>query len=187
VTKEKMHPIIGITGNMRHGKDTLGLYYINNCKYIKMSFAGPLKYACQEIFDLSNDQIDGDKKDNIDDYWGVTPRAILQYVGTELFRDQMEKLLPDIGKDVWIKTMDKKIKKILKGGAKGVVITDVRFENEAKLIKSLGGIVIKVVRPASNTIHSHSSEKLLFDVDYTVINDGSIQHLHNKLCHQLGY
>lgn len=182
-----MHPIIGITGNMRHGKDTLGLYYINNHNYSKLSFAGPLKDACKEIFDLSDNQLHGDEKENIDDYWGVTPRQILQYVGTELFREQMSALIPDIGKDIWIKVMDKKIKKVLNGGAKGIVITDVRFENEAKLVKSLGGIVIKVVRPSMTIGGSHSSEKLSFDVDYTIINDGSIQYLHDQLCHSLGY
>lgn len=183
------HKIIGITGNMRHGKDTLGLYYINTHGYVKLSFADPLKEACRQIFDLSQSQLHGDEKENIDDYWGVTPRQILQYVGTELFRDQMVKLIPNIGKDIWIKVMDKKIKKIFKGGAKGVVITDIRFENEAKLIKSLGGIVIKVVRPSSEIkgLPDHSSEKLNFEADYTIINDGSIKYLHDQLCHQLGY
>jgi hypothetical protein len=99
----------------------------------------------------------------------------------------MENLIHGIGKNIWIRCMEKRITKALKGGAKGVVITDIRFENEAKLVKDLGGIVIKVVRPQINNLHTHSSEELNFECDYIIINDGTIEYLYSILCKTLGY
>ena len=35
--------------------------------------------------------------------WGVSPRAIAQFMGTEMFRDTVAKLLPSVENDFWIK------------------------------------------------------------------------------------
>ena len=73
--------IIGITGKKHNGKDTVGDYY-EKLGFVKLSFAQPLKQVCKCIFDFDNDQLYGDKKEQIDEYWKVKPRTIFQYVGT---------------------------------------------------------------------------------------------------------
>ena len=79
---KKQKTIIGIAGKKGHGKDTVGNFLISFRGYKKLSFAEPIKKACQEIFMFTEDQLNGNDKENIDPYWNVTPRQVLQYVGT---------------------------------------------------------------------------------------------------------
>jgi hypothetical protein len=173
--------IIGITGKKRHGKDTLGDLLISKKNFIKFAFADPLKLACKEIFNFSDEQLYGNDKEIEDDFWKITPRQILQYVGTELFRNQIGNILPETKENIWIKVMEKKVESSKEDK---IVITDVRFPNEVEMVKKLGGIVIKVVRP-SLSIQEHSehiSEAIdQLDVDFTVINDKTPEDLYNAV------
>ena len=67
---------------------------------------------------------------------------------------------------------------------RSVVITDVRFGNEALWIREQGGVVVYIERDQP-TIEEfgHSSENGLCDndIDIYVKNDGTIEDLHNKL------
>lgn len=65
----------------------------------------------------------------------ITPRWILQYWGTDVCR----KAFHD---DIWIASLENK----LRNSADDVVITDCRFPNEIRAIKSAGGRVIRVFR-----------------------------------------
>ena len=59
-------------------------------------------------------------------------------------------------------------------GARGVVIPDTRFPNEADAIRERNGIIVRVVREDQPTSigAGHSSEQILTDVDYTVVAPG---------------
>jgi len=169
--------IIGVTGRKFNGKDTLGNYYVENYGYKRLAFADALKDACREIFGFTNEQLYGNEKEVIDKYWNVAPRTVLQYVGTELFRDQLGVIMPDIGKDIWLKVVEKKILDELKNNPNAkFVITDVRFPNECEMIKNLGGVVIRVKRDAVNNIPDcHSSELAIekLDVSVELSNNGT--------------
>jgi hypothetical protein len=104
-----------------------------------LAFADALKNACAEIFGFDFEQLHGSKKEIIDDFWKVSPRTVLQYVGTDLFRNQLHLIIPNIDNNIWIKVIEKKIHNILTScpNAK-IVITDVRFANEEKLIHDMG-------------------------------------------------
>jgi hypothetical protein len=130
----QMNNIIGITGKKFHGKDTIGDYYVKK-GYTRIAFADTLKEACKLIFGLTHEQLYGDKKEVIDEYWKKTPREIMQYVGTDLFRNQFDE-------NIWINSLRRK----MISSDKKYVITDVRFDNEATMIKDIGGIIIKVNR-----------------------------------------
>ena len=124
--------IIGITGRKRHGKDTLGDYLVKHHGYIKIGFADALKEACRHIFGFNDDQLYGDLKEVDDEFWKTSPRKVLQYVGTDLFRDQIANIMPEVKSDIWIKVVENKI---LQNPDKRYVITDVRFENELEFLK----------------------------------------------------
>lgn len=99
-------------------------------------------------------------------------RTILQYVGTDLFRNK-------INEDIWIKCGTSKITDI--AYSKGIcIVPDVRFANEAKVFKrkdkSLYGVLIKVERESSVN-DEHSSEQINFDADYTIENFGNLTNL----------
>lgn len=154
--------VVGLTGRKRSGKDTTGHHLIEKYGFVRIAFADALKEACKSIFDFSDDQVYGDElKDNIDDYWGHSPREILQLVGTELFRDELPKLCKNISDDIWIRSVERKIQNLQKKGYTRFVITDIRYPNEAEFVKNINGNIWKIHRPSMNeNTSNHSSEPL---------------------------
>jgi hypothetical protein len=96
-------------------------------------------------------------------------RELLQRLGTECGRQ----LIDD---EIWIRAA-------LDGKEGDLVVTDVRFPNEAHAIRDRGGIVIRIVRPGVGAANSHSSETALDDFKFDAIipNDGSVADLHADL------
>lgn len=88
-------------------------------------------------------------------------RSLLQWWGTEYRRSQ--------DPDYWVKRL---AKTIAGEQPRHAVISDVRFPNEFNWIKSQGGVVVKVVRPAYAIPSTHLSECALdtFKFDYTLVN-----------------
>jgi hypothetical protein len=128
---------------------------------------------------------DRDKFPNLkDNCLKPTPRYLLQYIGTDLFRNQLHP-------QVWVNTTMVDYKPICpsdhnKGGFSmpNWIITDVRFENEVKTIKDRGGIIIRVNRPSVESNDSHPSETGLDsykNFDYIIANDSSIENLIEKV------
>lgn len=180
MTDLNLPKIIGITGKKFNGKDTLGDYYVKNYGYIRLAFADALKNACREIFGFNDEQLYGNQKETTDDFWNVKPRLVLQYVGTELLREQISKIIPTIEKNIWIKVVEKKIIDTWKTNPNAkFVITDVRFDNECQFVKNMGGVMVRVTRDCVNNSDTHSSEldidNLVVDVDLK--NNGSIEDL----------
>lgn len=161
--------LIGITGQKRHGKDTVADYFVKK-NYTKLAYADPLKQICAIAFGFSYEQLHGALKEVKDSRWNMTPRVAMQRVGTDLFRNQIDT-------NIWINNMKHRIE--AQNG--NVVVNDVRFSNEVKLIRDLGGTIIKVVRPNMPNNDKHITEKPIMDYDIEIINDGTVQDLHNKL------
>ena len=178
--------LIGICGRKRHGKDTLGDYLVENYGYTKIGFADALKEACRCIFGFNDDQLYGNSKEIDDEFWGASPRKVLQYIGTDLFRDQLSVVLPGVKDDIWIKVVENKI---LQNPDKKYVITDVRFANELEFIKRHGGISIKVKRDTLKATDSHISESFIdeLETDAVIKNNGTLEQLYDKLMNTLVY
>ncbi len=172
--------IIGITGRKRHGKDTLGDYLVKNHGYTKIGFADALKEACRHIFGFNDEQLYGDLKEVDDEFWKTSPRKVLQYVGTDLFRDQIANIMPDVKSDIWIKVVENKI---LQNPDKRYVITDVRFENELEFLKKHNALTIKVQRDTLTNVDSHVSESYIdqLETKYKILNNGTLEELYQKL------
>lgn len=172
--------LIGITGLKRSGKDTCGLFLIEKHNYVKYSFAGALKNACSEIFMFDYEQTEGSKKEEFDDRWNINPRKVFQRFGTEIFRESLDKFFPEmkhLKNNFWIYRFRIWYKQQIKNNPDiKIVITDVRFSNEADIIKELGGIIIKVTRKNLKNNDNHSSEVDISNIqsDYTIKNDSSI-------------
>lgn len=144
--------LIGIAGPAQSGKSTLAgefrrLVEFRGKKYAEQPFAGPLKRMLAaigvDISDLSKNVpvpfLDG----------SITPRVMMQSLGTEWGRS----LLPDLWLRVWQHELNKQ--------AHCVTVPDVRFDNEADLIRGLGGVIVHIVRkPTADMIAvpAHASE-----------------------------
>jgi len=143
--------LIGLVGLKGSGKDTMGDMFVKDYDFIKKSFADPLKEACKHLFVLSDEQLWGDLKETPDPRWdNCTPREILQYVGSELLRDQLGKIMPNINRNVHVHNMRLWLNENL-SKYQFIICPDCRFEEEINLIKSMGGIIIKIDR---NTVTS---------------------------------
>ncbi len=171
--------IIGITGKKFHGKDTVGKILCKKYNFIRYAYADKLKRVCQIIFGFDDSQLYGNRKEHIDSYWKVSPRNMMQFVGTDLFRNQLNKILPDDNNDIWIKSLEHDIENNINSN---IVITDVRFPNEIESIRKHGGKIIKVTRSDLIYYDDHESERVddLY-YDYEIMNDHDIETLENRI------
>ena len=138
--------IIGVVGFIGSGKGTVADILVNKKDFTKISFADSVKDATAAIFGWPRGLLEGDTdesrefREKKDEWWSektgkhITPRNMLQLMGTEAGRDV-------IHPDVWVLSVERKI-----GMYKNVVIPDVRFPNEMNFIQSLGGFVVRVKR-----------------------------------------
>jgi len=181
--------IIAISGRKGNGKDTLGEYFVKKHGYKRIAFADALKDACKCIFGFSDEQLYGELKEVDDEFWKTSPRIILQYVGTNLFREQLFQIMPWLEKDIWVNVVKKKILDEWKiDPSICFVITDVRFINELEFVKSFDGISIRVTRPSvNNIIDPHPSELQIetLPVDYDILNNQTKEDLFEMSCNIL--
>jgi len=161
--------VIGITGKIGSGKSTLASHLVENHGYEEYSMATPLK-KIGEIFGFSQEQLYGtqEQKLQIHSDWKISAREFLQKVGTELFREKFRQT-------VWVDLFRIKIRE---NPNKKYVISDVRFQNEADVVKELGGIIIRTnrdnnVSSDSGTEHKHKSETEMNSIvpDYVMDNN----------------
>jgi hypothetical protein len=172
--------IIGLGYKARTGKDTVANYLVNNFSFVQESFAYPLKeYIGKQICGFNDKQLHGAWKEMLDPEWGMTPRQMLQLIGTEALR----KVVHD---DFWVIPMKRKLKEHIRN-ERHVVISDVRFSNEVKLIQDLGGEVVRIDRNNPDKIsgfekHTSETELETFDGwDYVLDNNGTIEELYTKV------
>lgn len=127
--------LLGIVGKAYSGKDSIADHLIECYGFVKLSLAAPLKAMCALAFDLTTEQVNGSEKAVVDPRYGKSPRDILQFIGTEGFRA--------VDPDCWVKLLLRQAEK----EPRPVVVPDVRFVNEAKLIREAGGEIWRVVCP----------------------------------------
>ena len=204
--------IIGLVGFIGSGKDTVASRFISyGC--VKDSFAAPLKDACAAIFGWPRELLEGDTvesrefRETPDMFWtrklgidNFTPRLSLQLVGTDVLRNHFHQ-------DIWLSSLEYRFR--IKNSDQNVVISDARFRNELKLIKSLNGIVVwvqrgelpiwfdddvkanegnaiarKIMQTRWRDVHESEWNWAGFPVDYIINNNGSMEDL-DKLVNDL--
>lgn len=187
--------IIGFAGRCRSGKSELAKI-CENYGYERLSFAIPLKQLCADILDISIDELNRAKNENIpieitigkdvceilseetnipiettteicNGKYLHTVRDMLQFIGTDYIRKY--------NKDWHVN----KLKEMIDVN-KDYVFDDVRFPNEKKLINDLGGDCWFISRTTLDNISNHESETSLTwqqCFNKIIINDKSLQYL----------
>lgn len=168
--------LIGFSGKKGSGKSYFADYLVNNKLFIKLSFASPLKEITKILFNLSDEDVkDPIKKELINPKFNASPRELMQWLGTDIMREEFNKKF-DYSGSIWIDSVKDKVKTLLDNN-KDVVIDDVRFQNEVDMIHSLGGIVINLRNDLDNTLNNststHSSENQKLTFNYEFVNDKS--------------
>ena len=144
----------------------------------RVSFAAPLKrvvWALLDDLELEDLHYDYEDKEAIIPELGVSPRHMMQTLGTEWGR-------ACIHPDFWVMIARAEARRVMAYGG-SVVIDDVRFPNEATMIRKLGGELWRIDRPGVIYSGDHSSEGGLEDItpDRVIVNDGTIAQLKEKI------
>ena len=139
--------IYGLCGFAGSGKNTAASLLLKHTDGNAYSFAAALKDGTAAIFGWPREMLEGDTdtsrdwRDQTDEYWSrafdrpVTPRMVLQEVGTDVFR----RYLPNI----WVAAAARQ----MQSKDATAIFTDTRFGNEMSWIDSQNGVLIWVYRP----------------------------------------
>ncbi len=159
------------------GKTTVASLLI---EHQRVAFAAPLKRVVKILLDelslrLPSTHYVYTAKEAIIPELGVSARHMMQTLGTEWGR-------ACIHPDFWVMIARAKVQRIMNDGG-SVVIDDVRFPNEASMIRDLGGELWRIDRPGVTYNGDHSSEGGLEDItpDRVIVNDGTIAQLKEKI------
>ncbi len=157
------------------GKSTLAARLNMRYGYARMKMAGPLKEMLraylhgQGLYSSQiEDMIEGSAKHEPHVLLnGKTPRHAMQTLGTEWGRNCM-------GEDFWVEAAAEQIEHALKNGL-NVVVDDVRFPNEMDMIRDLGGIVVRIRRPALEKANRKPWYHRWFSTGHA--SEGSLDHM----------
>ena len=165
-----MTQIIGLHGPIGSGKDTLGLeikkLYEGHREVVILKCADALYAMAAQVDPAFHPLMAHELKDGfvLNDPSLGTRRNFLEKLATEFARDM-------IHKDFWVMLLQANIRTALAKNPNAlIVITDVRFRNEAKAIRFLSGTLVHL-RPnwgsphAATTKHSSTEQLTPWDDD----------------------
>lgn len=186
---------VGFIGKARSGKDSAAGYLVSTRAYTRLAFADPLKALALDVDPY------------IPTGYGVTVRLsrLVADVGWEYAKDtypEVRRFLQAQGQavrtndeDYWLDIMRRKLS-AAEAWNLPVVVTDVRYPNEAEMLRARGFRLVRIVRPnpitgtvmePASTAARHASETALdsYDADVTVTNAGMLSDLFEELAASL--
>lgn len=166
--------IFGFTGVARSGKDTAAAFLQAHIGGYRYAFADPLRAMLHAGFGIDmNDPYWQERKEEPVPAFGVSPRKMMQTLGTEWGRKC-------VNEDVWLLLAKNQL--YMRGP--GMILTDVRFENEAAWVRKMNGVVIHVKRDAVPKVAAHESESGVHVAELTdqlLMNDGTLEDLQQQI------
>ena len=155
--------LIGVIGKKNSGKSTIASILVEKFGFKEFSFADPLKQILETLFFLDPQYLqDPHLKEQIIEELRVSPRQLMQQIGSDLFRDKLAEVLPELdlqGHKFWIWHMKMRIENYINsmkntGTCAGqeptcagqeptcagqeplIVISDIRFVDEAEFVRN---------------------------------------------------
>lgn len=185
--------LLGLSGLAGAGKDTAAEYLVDRYGFLQLALAEPLNDMLATM--LEQVGIDYDvlherhlKERPLDQLQGLSPRQLKQSLG-----DWGRALSPTF----WLRLAEMRLG--LTAGQSPihdrVVVSDVRFANEAEWLRARGGHLARIHRPGVAPVRGHVSEweqaggQFARLVHTTVVNDSTVGMLHERidqLCNELG-
>lgn len=187
--------LIGLTGRAGTGKDTAAAYLCKRHGYVSHAFAAPLRQMVHTLLTSAGVfspyyMHHSMKEKPIDGLDGESARTLMQSLGTQWGRD-----LVGHG-DLWIRLAALKLGLPMPYAAwvgdtarrvsDRIVISDVRFVNEADWIGYCGGTIVRLNRnvadlPGRAGTHISETEVDKVPAKYHVDNNRTLAHLHKQL------
>lgn len=170
--------LIGLTGRAGSGKSTAAAFLEDEYGFAHIAFADPIVDMIGALFNTAG----------IDGAWmaeralkeqpttlGFSYRHLAQTLGTEWGRNT-------VAPDFWLRVATLRVRELLRTGD-NVVISDVRFPNEADWLLAQGGVLVRLQRDDAAAVRPHESEAHAdaLAVDATVLNNGSQIALYDQI------
>lgn len=169
--------LLAVTGKKRSGKDTVANYLQAEHGYLKLpSLASAFKDVAAQWFDWDPEyHYEGAGKEEVDPYWGFSPRQFLQTFGTEIMKTELQKYFPEyaknIGDKIWtiiylrnlLRTWTSRVGRYVypKDNAYvSVVLSDLRFQVEYDTVSTILDEVRNLLRMTDVKI----------DIDFKILN-----------------
>lgn len=170
-----MSLLIGMAGKAGSGKDTVGNYLKQVQQFEGVAFADAIRDGMRAMFGLEDKHFAHPFKETILEQYGKSPRQMMQTLGTEWGRQC-------VNENLWLIVAGEKVKKFHDSDI-DVVITDVRFLNEAEWVRSNGGYIVHVERGSIAPVNAHPSEAGVpyEDGDIILTNNGTLDGLYNSV------
>lgn len=161
---------LSLLGVSRH--ENTSIYHLHSSPLKEISFADNVKKIASLITKIAPHDYNKEfiKQSNFE-LLNITHRELLQKIG--------EGLRKSIDPDIWVKLT---LQEYYKNKNKNIIITDVRYKNEADSIKKLNGILIRINRNEGDDNHQSEIDLDNYpDFDYTINNDSDIEDLILKI------
>lgn len=170
--------LIGLTGQAGAGKDTVAAFLEDEYAFERYAFADPIFEMVLALFHRAG----------ISEAWateralkeqptaiGPSYRRLAQTLGTEWGRHT-------VADDLWIRVAELQLAEARRCGLH-VVISDVRFVNEAAWIRAQGGVLVRVLRRDLPPVAPHVSEREMaaIEPDHELLNHGSTATLFDQV------
>lgn len=167
--------IIGLVGYAQSGKDSVAKVLVEQYGYKRIAFADKIRELLLETNPLIRD---GFRVESVVSAYGWDQAKVLFPEIRYLLQSLGVGARKSFGPQFWVqeamKTMLNEPRTDLK-----YVITDVRFSNEADIVKANNGQLWRIKRPGVRAVNAHISESELdgYKVDKILSNGGTLEEL----------
>lgn len=183
---------IAITGKMRSGKDATSKHLCEKYGYTQFAFGDELKRYADELFGVHG----GGKRRELYQWFGQAMRERDPDIWVrKCFESIAEASENTIVAREWLRVLGESVSE--QETEFRPVISDLRQPNEYERCRAEGFAIIRVTAPDGIRIHRaiksgdkftyadlvHETESHVdsFDVDYEIVNDGTLEDLHAKI------
>ncbi|MEM9783366.1 MAG: hypothetical protein AAF899_12940 [Pseudomonadota bacterium] len=153
-------PVLGLTGPAGSGKSTVAAAVLEGLPWpgVRLHVAAPvhamlatlLKAAGMGVREIAERVHGAQKNAPCDALQGRSPRQAMQWLGTEWGREL-------VGDRLWLDLWRRRAAREIRGG-RLVINESVRFDNEAAVVRSLGGVVVRLTGRRAEGVPAHDSE-----------------------------
>ncbi|MFE9026219.1 hypothetical protein ACFYOA_08145 [Streptomyces iakyrus] len=176
---------VGLIGKARSGKDSVASRLVWTRNYSRVAFADPLKAMAMRLNPYVDASTDIDGRIELERL-----SQTVELIGWERAKDEVpevRRVLQNIGQaqrehdeDYWVRLALRKVD-AADSWKLPVVISDVRYRNEAEALRKRGFVLIHVTRPGAsageNADHASETELDGFHTDLTIGNTGTLDDL----------
>jgi hypothetical protein len=161
-------PIIGLAGKARTGKNTVARMIIERKGGYEYALASPICRMLAQIGIDPHDEYWASHKEDKIPVLGKSPRELMQTLGTDWGRKLVSPRL-------WTILAFKEFQE----SGPGMIVTDIRFEDEARFVREHSGVIIHIERDGAPKVREHVSEAGIKRQpgDFLLLNNGTLDDL----------